>query len=134
MPLTPQEKNFAFAHLIASATGYRLERPGESALAVDKDGKRGLLRWAKDAKESLEMLRAQVKSAQELLVAIGDPTGVLFEIFRVKRADIDRLKKDGSRPALMTLNLRDAAEALEMVAPLQVTARQLEQAWDRLKE
>ncbi len=134
MPLTDQEKNFAFSHLIAAATGYSLEHPGQSVLAANKDGKRALLRWAKDAKATLEMQRAQVKAAQELLVAIGDPTGVLYEVFRVKRDDILRFRKDGSRPALMTLSLRDAAEALEMVTPLQVTGRQLEQAWDRLKK
>ncbi len=133
MPLTPQEKNYAFAHLIAAATGYRLESPGQSVLAVDKDGKRAILRWAKDAKETLEMPRAQVKSSQELLVAIGDPTGILFEVFRVKRADLDRVKKDGSRPALLTVSLRDVAESLEMVTPLQVTGRQLDAAWERLK-
>lgn len=133
MPLTPQEKNYAFAHLIAAATGYHLEHPGKSVLAVNKDGKRALLRWAKDAKETLELPRAQARSAPELLVAIGDPTGVLFEVFRVKREDLARVKKDGSRPALMTLSLRDLAESLEMVTPLQVTARQLEAAWERLK-
>lgn len=132
MPLTALEKNYAFAQVIAAATGYRLEQPGQSVLAVNKDGKRAILRWAKDAKETIEMPRAQVKAAHELLVAIGDPTGILFEVFRVKRADVDRFRKDGSRPALMTLSLRDAAEALEMVTPLQVTGRQLEQAWERL--
>jgi hypothetical protein len=134
MPLTDQQKNLGFAHLIAAATGYSLEHPGQSVLAVNKDGKRALLRWAKDAKETLEMQRAQVKAAQELLVAIGDPTGVLYEIFRLKRDDVLHFRKDGSRPALMTVNLRDAAEKLEMVAPLQVTGRQLEQAWERVKK
>jgi hypothetical protein len=51
----------------------------------------------------------------------------------VKREDLARVKKDGSRPALMTLSLRDLSESLEMVTPLQVTGRQLEAAWERLK-
>jgi hypothetical protein len=133
MSLTTLERNYAFAQVIAAATGRRLTHPGRSTLAIDKDGKQAVLRWAKDAKETIELPRAQVKACCELLVAIGDPTGVLFEIFRIKRADLDRIKKDGARPALMTINLRDAAEGLEMVAPLQVTGRQLETAWERLK-
>jgi len=133
MLLTGPEKNHVFAALIAAATGYRLERPGESTLAVNDDGKRAILRWVKDAKETIELQRAQVRRAHELLVAVGDPTGVLFEIFRIKRADIDRLKKDGSRPATLTVPLRDAAEALEMVAPMQVTDKHLNAAWARLQ-
>ncbi|MCE9581594.1 MAG: hypothetical protein K8T20_03655 [Planctomycetes bacterium] len=133
MSLSPLQKNYAFAQVIASATGHRLEQPGVSTLAVSKDGKRAILRWVKDAKETIELPRAQFRSAQELIVAIGDPTGILFEVFRIKRADLERLKKDGSRPALMTINLRDAAAALEMVMPLQVTGRQLQDAWTRLQ-
>lgn len=133
MALSANEKNRAFAHLIAQAAGYRLERPGESSIATTKDGKRALLRWAKDARETLELVRAQVKGVNEMLVAIGDPTGVLFEIFRIKREDLDRLRKDGDRAAVCTVSLRDAAQSLEMVMPLKVTGRQVEEAWERLR-
>lgn len=132
MPLTPLQKNYAFAHVVAQALGYRLENPGASNLAVSKDGKRAVVRWARDAKEAIELPRAQARSAHELVVAIGDPTGVLFEIFRLKKADLERFRRDGSRPALMTVSLKEAAPALEMVQPLQVTARQLEEAWARI--
>lgn len=132
MTLTIPDKNKAFASLIAKAVGYSLEHPGESTVAVDKEGKRAILRWARDAKETLEFSRAQLRAAHHLLVAIGDPTGVLFEIFRIKREDLIRFRKDGRRDATCTVSLRDAAEVLEMVMPLQVTARQVEDAWGRV--
>jgi len=130
--MTTLEKNHAFAALIAAATGHRLERPGESMLAVDEDGRRALLRWARDAKSTIEIPRPQLRKIHSLLVAIGDPTGLLYEVFRLKKADLDRFRKDGSKPAVVSVSLRDAAEALEMLAPMQITARQLEETWSRI--